>query len=113
MGPIGPTGLPMLPPHIDGGVSISDISSEGFGIGPKTEARGPSPFEKLLTETVESTNQSLLSADAQATDFAEGRSDDIHGTMIALTEADVQLRMVGTMKNKIVEAFYELWRMQI
>lgn len=103
----------MLPPHIDGGVVVSDIGAGDIGIGPSAKARGPSPFEKLLSETVESTNQALVSADVKAQDFAEGRSDDIHGTMIALTEADVQLRMVGTMKNKIVEAFYELWRMQI
>lgn len=103
----------MLPPHIDGGVSVSDIGMGDLGVGPSAKARGASPFEKLLSETVESTNQALVDANVKARDFAEGRSDDIHGTMIALTEADVQLRMVGTMKNKIVEAFYELWRMQI
>lgn len=103
----------MLPPHIDGGFAVSDVGTGEIGIGPKAKTGGPSPFEKLLSETVESTNQALVSADVKARDFAEGRSDDIHGTMIALTEADVQLRMVGTMKNKIIEAFYELWRMQI
>ncbi|OQX69240.1 MAG: hypothetical protein B6A08_06005 [Sorangiineae bacterium NIC37A_2] len=109
--PIGP--IAMLPPHIDGGFAVPSVGNDVVPLGRGRGVEGASPFEKLLHETVASTNQALTEADAKARAFADGQSDDIHGTMIALTEADIQLRMVGTMKNKIVEAFYELWRMQI
>ena len=45
--------------------------------------------------------------------LAAGQSDDIHGTMLALSKADIELRLVGNIRNKVVDAFYELWRMQI
>lgn len=108
LGPLsGPT-VPLLPPRIDGGVPIGP----SFG-SQNVEAGEPSPFAKLLDATVGRTNESLLQAEDQARAFAEGKSDDIHGTMIAVAEADVRLRLLGTMKNKVVDAFYELWRMQI
>ncbi len=33
--------------------------------------------------------------------------------MLALSKADIELRLVGNIRNKVVDAFYELWRMQI
>ena len=36
-----------------------------------------------------------------------------HGTMLALSKADIELRLVGNIRNKVVGTFYELWRMQI
>lgn len=45
--------------------------------------------------------------------LAEGRSDDIHGTMIEGQKASIEMRLVGTIKNKVVDAFYEIWRMSI
>jgi flagellar hook-basal body complex protein FliE len=45
--------------------------------------------------------------------FAAGVRDDIHGTMIALSKADIEMKFIGSVRNKITDAFYELWRMQI
>lgn len=106
--PVNPGSVPLLSPHIDGGVELGKVAP--FDEQRDTE---PSAFEKLFASTVASTNERLQTADAAAKDFASGKTDDIHGTMIAVTEADIQLRLLGTMKNKVVEAFYELWRMQI
>ena len=38
---------------------------------------------------------------------------DANGTMLALSQADIELRLVGNIRNKVTDAFYELWRMQI
>jgi flagellar hook-basal body complex protein FliE len=105
---VGPGALPLLPPHLGG-----ELDVRSPGLDPDTSGPEPSAFEKLFQNTVVSTNERLEAADAAARDFASGKTDDIHGTMIAVTEADVELRLLGTMKNKVVEAFYELWRMQI
>jgi flagellar hook-basal body complex protein FliE len=70
-------------------------------------------FGAMLEKTIAETNQSINVAEGAAEAFAAGARDDIHGTMLALSKADIELRMVGAMRNKIVEAFQELWRMQI
>lgn len=71
------------------------------------------PFGTLLEGAIASANRQGLTAADAAREFAAGRRDDIHGTMIALSKADIELRLVGNVRNKVVEAFYELWRMQV
>lgn len=113
--PIGSAvGIPMrLPIGLDGGVRL-DRPMEGPTAAPKLgETKAASPFEKLLTDSINQTNDKLQIAEQAASDFASGKSDDIHGTMIAVTQADIQLRLVGSMRNRVIEAFNEIWRMQV
>ncbi len=107
--PLPPSSLPLLAPQsrLDGGIALG---AETPGLGAN---EGQTAFQSLFEATIGKTNASLADAQTQAQAFAEGKTDDIHGTMIAVSEADIQLRLLGTMKNKIVDAFYELWRMQI
>lgn len=108
IGGISGPGIPLMSPHIDGGMALPAPSAPEI-----LEPIEPSAFQKLFDNAVGGTNAALLQADEQAAAFASGASDDIHGTMIAVAEADVQLRLLGTMRNKVIDAFYELWRMQI
>jgi flagellar hook-basal body complex protein FliE len=45
--------------------------------------------------------------------LAAGQSDDIHGTMIAVSQASIETRLMVNVKDKIMDAFYEIWRMNI
>ncbi|MFO7178186.1 MAG: flagellar hook-basal body complex protein FliE [Pseudomonadota bacterium] len=76
-------------------------------------APAPSGFGELLESAIASANQSALAASAAATEFAAGQRDDIHGTMLAVSKADIELHLLGSVRNKVIDAFYELWRMQI
>lgn len=97
-------GLPMLLPHV----------------GPDTELRAPRPdsvgateFEDALGAALESANTAVKSAEHLGEAFAAGARDDIHGTMLALSKADIELRFLGNVRNRVIDAFYELWRMQV
>lgn len=70
-------------------------------------------FSKVLEGAVASANSRALSAQAAAQAFAAGARDDIHGTMLALSKADIELRLVGSIRNKVIDAFHEIWRMQL
>ena len=69
------------------------------------------PFVDRLQEVVEEANQSQRTAETQARDFADGRSNDVHGTMIGLAQADIQLRLVASIRNRVIEAYREVMRM--
>ncbi|HLV64331.1 MAG TPA: flagellar hook-basal body complex protein FliE [Polyangiaceae bacterium] len=73
----------------------------------------PAGFSELLESAVASANESALAASSAATEFAAGQRDDIHGTMLAVTKADIELHLLGSVRNKVIDAFYEIWRMQI
>jgi flagellar hook-basal body complex protein FliE len=50
---------------------------------------------------------------ALAESFAAGKTEDIHGTMIAIKEVEIELRVISNVRRKVVDAFQELWRMNI
>jgi flagellar hook-basal body complex protein FliE len=88
---------------------------DGFRDGPTTAGAhdGLPNFGDVLEGVVSSANTRAKLAGELSTAFAAGARDDIHGTMIALGKADVELRFVGAVRNKVIDAFYELWRMQL
>jgi len=52
-------------------------------------------------------------ANVKSQALASGAIDDLHGTMISLKEADIAVKLVGTVRNKILDAFQELWRTSV
>lgn len=100
MSPLEAAGIPLLSPHL------------GREVEPKQEVDG-NGFASLVKEAVGKTNEQIQKAESAGSEFAAGRVDDIHGTMLELSKADIELRFVGNVRNKVIDAFYELWRMQI
>jgi flagellar hook-basal body complex protein FliE len=105
--PIDGPGISLLAPHarLEPGTPAAPKDAAGAADG--------AMFEDLLKNVVGTANDSINQADAAGQAFAAGTRDDIHGTMLALSKADIELRLVGNIRNKVVDAFYELWRMQI
>jgi flagellar hook-basal body complex protein FliE len=79
----------------------------------KVAGEGGELFSEVLSAAAASANQRINQGQAAGEAFAAGASDDIHGTMLALSQADIELKLVGSVRNKVIDAFYELWRMQI
>lgn len=52
-------------------------------------------------------------AETKAQALAAGKLDDIHGTMIASKEAEITVHLIGTIRNKLLDAFHELWRIGV
>ena len=79
----------------------------------KVAGEGAELFGQMLETAAATANQKLNQGQAAGEAFAAGSTDDIHGTMLALSQADIELKLVGSVRNKVIDAFYELWRMQI
>ncbi len=70
-------------------------------------------FCDLLAKAVEDTNTAQINADKAVSDFSLGKADNIHDVMIALEQADISMRLLVQMRNKAVEAYQEIIRMQV
>jgi flagellar hook-basal body complex protein FliE len=70
-------------------------------------------FEALLGDALHEANQADAVASEKTKALAAGTIDDIHGTMIAVKEADITVKLVGTVRNKILDAFQELWKTSV
>ena len=106
--PIEGAGISLIAPHQGVQIDPAPIAKDTA-----VDPSGGAIFEDLLKNVVGGANDSIKSAEAAGKEFAAGTRDDIHGTMLALSKADIELRLVGNIRNKVVDAFYELWRMQI
>ena len=107
--PIDGPGISLIAPHQPAQIEPTPVAKDTASIDPS----GGAVFEELLKNVVGTANNSIQNAEAAGKEFAAGTRDDIHGTMLALSKADIELRLVGNIRNKVVDAFYELWRMQI
>ena len=98
-----------------GATQIGGEPSVGVRPGAEREAApGTSlPFADALQGAIASANERALEANAATQAFAAGARDDIHGTMIAVKQADIELKLVANVRNKLVEAWSDLWRMNI
>ena len=70
-------------------------------------------FADTLKQALESVDQSQHKADDKLAELATGQSPDLHGTMIALEEADITLRTMVSVRDKVVDAYQQIMNMNI
>lgn len=71
------------------------------------------PFSDYLQQAMNNTNSLLIEADNLVNDFAAGKIDNIHQVAIAAEKADVAFQFTMQIRNKIMDAYSEIMRMQI
>lgn len=70
-------------------------------------------FVDTLKDAVQAVNTAQKEADVKMQDLATGKSQNIHETMIAAEKADIALRLMVQVRNKMIEAYQEIMRMQV
>lgn len=113
--PLKPTPMPLsefLSSARPGAASGAGKSS-GVGIA-SSDAVGASEssdFTEKLRDALNEANATQVKAETAAADFASGKQNDLHGTMITMAQADVSLRLVSNVRNRVIEAYREVMRM--
>jgi len=77
---------------------------------PTGESIQPS-FGETLTNFVSGINQMQTDAKHQSENFAVGKTNDIHNTMIDVEQAEISLRMLANVRNRVVDLYREVMRM--
>ena len=95
MGDLRIENVQQLPPK--NGEKFTQISSTEFG--------------KIIKEAINNVNGLDREANKSIADLLQGKTD-IHETMIALQKADVSMRLLLTIRNKVLEAYREIMHMQ-
>lgn len=76
------------------------------------EAQGVD-FSQFLNEALNKVNDMQLESDNLTNEFAAGKTDNIHQVLIAAEKADISLQLTMQIRNKIMDAYSEIMRMQI
>jgi flagellar hook-basal body complex protein FliE len=80
-------------------------------LGSTTDAANAPSFAERLQEFVGQVDQSQRESEFMATEYAAGRNDDLHGTMLTMQQADIRLHLFANIRNKVIEAYKEISRM--
>ena len=70
-------------------------------------------FEGAIGNALETLNSQQLHADQMACDAATGKLQNVEEYMLAATEAQLGTQLTVAVRNKAVEAFNEIMRMQV
>lgn len=106
----------------------NDVASESFvsaemkktgmqnpGLGHELENGNDTTktFANILMDSVEKVNVYQSQADRAVKELLAGRSKNIHETMLAVERADVSLKLMMQVRNKVLDAYREIIRMQV
>ena len=96
--------------YLSGAEALSAVSApEALG---STGRAGASAFAEVLGGAVDTTQRLQATSNELAIAAVTGDLSDIHQATIASTRAQTTLELVATVRNKAVDAFNEIMRMQ-
>lgn len=86
---------------------LESVGGSGTGTAPT------GTFADKLATAVDGVSSQQLAADDKLAELASGENVDLHGTMIALEEAEITLRTMTAVRDKVVGAYQEIMNMSI
>jgi flagellar hook-basal body complex protein FliE len=100
-------------------ISVSDLDRHlralrGKNAETRPEAQGEdSDFSKLLKDGIREINSTIKDSEKASVDLAAGKPVNLHETMLSVTKAELAFNLAVQMRNKTVEAYQEIMRMQV
>lgn len=91
------------------GVSTGALAGAGSVQGSDSS----SAFVNFLDNAVQEVNGKMNAADVQEAKMMTGDSSNLHQTVISMQEANIALSLMVNVRNKLVESYQELMRMQV
>ena len=87
---------------------IPNDPSDGLSVS-QTEQK----FSDFITSTINQVNESQTEGDLAIQKLNSGEAQNLHDVMISVEQADISLRMLVQIRNKAIQAYEEIMRMQI
>ncbi len=117
VGPSGPPDLAKFTSSLPGagpaGVTES-LANRGPGASsPLPPTGGPDGFGNLLGQMVNDVSAKGAASSEAVNGLLSGKDVSLHQTMIAVEEASVSFQLMVEVRNKLLESYQELMRMQV
>jgi len=91
-----------------GGAQASEGMDGASGTGKSGES-----FGDMLAKGIKEVNQASKESEQASMDLAAGKNTNIHETMLAATKAELGFNMLVQLRNKAIDAYQEVMRMQV
>lgn len=95
-------------------VNSIKYENDDFSISSKNNKKSEiAPFDTCLKEALDEVNRLQIEAEDYKKLLATGEIDNLHDVMIAAEKANISLQLTMSIRNKVVDAYREIMRMQI
>ncbi|MCK9193390.1 MAG: flagellar hook-basal body complex protein FliE [Nevskia sp.] len=92
---------------------VGDIAALSPPVGLAGGAAATRNFSESLGGLIGEVNGQVIAADQEVRKLAVGEADSLHHVLISVEEAKVSLGLIVQVRNRLVDAYQELLRMQI
>ncbi|MEX0748141.1 MAG: flagellar hook-basal body complex protein FliE [Rhodothermales bacterium] len=92
---------------------LRQISADEPRMLPSPGQSGASGFGSALQDAVNKVDDAQKAADGQIEAFVAGEQENLHEVMIAMNEAKLSFQLMTEVRNRMLETYQELMRMQV
>lgn len=98
-------------------MSIAPVTSSSFstvsGSTTKVASNPSDKFENVFSKLIKGANQNQVEADKSIQQLANGESDNLHDVVLSVAKADMSFRLLLEIRNRLIDSYQELMRMQV
>lgn len=92
--------------------ALRAMAQEGMQ-APETSGDAVKGFGQMLSDSITKVNEYQQQADTSIKELTAGRTKNIHETMLSIEKADSSLKLMMQVRNKVLDAYKEIMRMQV
>lgn len=78
-----------------------------------SDSEESSSFSKVIGEAISKVNESQISADNKVESLIKGEDVSMHDVMLSMEESQLSMQLLIEVRNKVVEAYQEINRIQL
>jgi len=99
--------------QVDPGGGRSTQRSRSYQGEDASRGEATQGFVETLKDSIREVNRHQLDANQSIRELVAGRTKNVHETMLAVERADLSLKLMVQVRNKIMDAYREIMRMQV
>lgn len=104
--PIGAVGAGV---PITGTTGLVDVRSGAPGVGETTNK----PFSQLISHLMNDANVQQVQSDKAVEGLVKGETNNVHDVVLSVAKADLSFRLMLEVRNRLLDSYQEIMRMQV
>lgn len=94
------------------GPNIPAVAPDGLA-GIKSSGQSGGPFNNLVSDFLQDVNGQQLQANSALDRLVSGDTDNVHDVVLSMAKADLTFQLVLEIRNRLIESYQEIMRMQM
>jgi flagellar hook-basal body complex protein FliE len=77
------------------------------------KAQSTGSFADMLTNAINGVDETMKESEQHIQNFVAGKAENVHDVMISMQRAQLSFQLMVEVRNKAIETYHEISRMQI